>query len=1054
MFGALHTRSNYSFLQGASAAAALACEAQRQGHSALALTDVHGTYGMVDLHRACRLYKLHAVIGAEITINDANLVLIAMDRAGYASMCRLLSHAHDTSRLSPQANLQALAMLEPSVAVLTGGREGRAVRLAEERERTNLAEWLEALRSVVTGPLYVELNDYDRPRWRGTLECLANAAKHANLPCVIGGDVRHARANDYKLYDAMTCIRLGISVFDHHPERPVNDAQCLHSESRLRSRIPFPDAFINTSELLERCSVNLVSEEILPPHARLHPGANAGITLRERCTAALPTRYAHTPLASRAQQQLDHELDVIIDLNLADFFLVVQEVTAEAQRRGIRYSGRGSAANSIVSYLLGITAVCPLRHNLLFERFLHRGRKGTPDIDVDFDSDRRGEIIAWMEERFGHDHTAMTATLITYRLRMALRDSAKALGWPHDVAIRLSKSVPGYSNHPVSHYATTIRSALNNAPLAQTLIELAEQLEHAPRHLGQHSGGMILSQCPLWTHTPVQRSANGVTVVQFDKDDVEALGLVKFDVLGLRMLACISEAVENIALATGERIDIDACGEDDPNVYAMMREGRTLGVFQIESQGQMHLLAQHQPECFGDLITEVALFRPGPLQGGMVHPYIRRRRGLEPVQHLHPHLENILADTLGIILFQEQVLEIAHRFAGMPLDQADDFRVLVSKNRDHAAMEAMRDVFIAGAMARGVEYADAEIVYTKVSHFVGYGFCRSHAAAFARIVYQSAWLKLYHPAAYMAAFMQHRPGFYNLMTLEEESRRCGVPILLPDIASSGLRYSVEPLADGRLAIRKPITSVEHCSPETARKIVWARSQSPFASVEDIYRRCTIPRDALDALALSGSMDALAGSSRTALWQLGVVARRAQRLQASQPSLFDLPLVDEADIPRLPPLRAQERLAYDYRSHGSARVHPMTLYRRTLNDLEVRTIETAFRMPIAENLKPWELPEITISGIVILRQAPPTAKGVLFVTLEDETGFVQCVAPPHIRERFGAELRQAALVVRARIHAKAQWRGLSILDVHVLSNVIGGYAGHLSMAGGRDLLVLQ
>jgi error-prone DNA polymerase len=426
---------------------------------------------------------------------------------------------------------------------------------------------------------------------------------------------------------------------------------------------------------------------------------------------------------------------------------------------------------------------------------------------------------------------------------------------------------------------------------------------------------------------------------------------------------------------------------------------------------------------------------------------------LEPVTHLHPYLQEILGDTLGIILFQEQVLEIAHRFAGMPLDEADDFRALVSKNRDRTAMEAMRKRFVQGAMANGVSYNDATVVYEKVSHFVGYGFCRSHAAAFAQIVYQSAWLKLYYPAAYFAAFMQHRPGFYTLMTLEEEARRCGVAILMPDIASSGLRYHVEHTQKGQLAIRKPLTSVRHCSTKVAQNILWARAEQPFTSVEDVYVRSGAPYDALEGLAISGALDGLSKNSRTALWELGVVARRHTYEHTAQCSLFDIPLVDSEDIPQLPPMKAQERLAYDYQSHGSARVHPMTLYRRTLNDMEIRTIETVFRIQVNEAINSSSLLTITIAGIVILRQAPPTANGVMFITLEDETGFVQCVAPPHIRDRYTNELRQSALVVRARIHGKSQWRGLMLHDVRILGNVIGGYAGHVSMYGGRDTHVV-
>lgn len=1059
MFGSLHTRSHYSFLSGASSPDELARQAAALGHHMLCLTDVHGVYGAVRHQRACHQVGLRPLIGCEIIVDGMPLVLIARNMSGYGRIGKMLTMAHQ-DREHPQLELDVLRMCGQDVAVLTGGHDGRAWQLAAAGKERDLCSWLERLRNVVPGHVHIELVHQQRPRDSAVAAILVRMGHAMDLPCVIGGDVRYATRDAYASYDAAICIREGITIFDHHAARPVNDEQCLRSEALMWQLLPYDEAFAATSALAHCCSFDIIPEHITPPSARLPEGTQPTDVLRSLVETAFVRRYAgDAERCDQARRQVEHELHVISDLGLADFFLVVKEVVDEAQRRSIRHSGRGSAANSIVAYLLGITGVCPLRHHLLFERFLHRGRKGTPDIDVDFDSERREEIIAWMEERFGMEQTAMTATIITYRARMAVRDAAKVLGWPMDTVHAMSKSIPGYTNKPIVEYRENIERITGGAPIVSTLLDIVTKIEGRPRHLGQHSGGMILSHRPLWQLTPIQISANGVHVVQFDKDDVEAMGLVKFDVLGLRMLACIAEAIELIQRREGVDIDIDELPLDDDNVFAMMREGCTLGVFQIESQGQMHLLAQHQPECFDDLVTEVALFRPGPLQGGMVHPYIRRRRGIEPITYMHPDLEPILHDTLGIILFQEQVLEIAHRFAGMSLDDADDFRSLVSKQRDRQAMAAMKDRFIDGAMHRGVDRQSAELVYEKVSHFVGYGFCRSHAAAFAKIVYQSAWLKHYHPACYMAAFMQHRPGFYNLMTLEEEARRCGVPVKMPDIAISGLRYDVEQDADGVLRIQKPLTSIANCSVDVMRSVVWERAHRPFSSVEDVWLRTSLPSDVMESMALSGAMDALAGSSRRALWEVGVIRRRMERYRRD-PALFDRPIVMEEDVPMLPPLRAQERLAYDYRTHGAARLHPMTLYRRAMNDLEVRTIETCMRMgALAEDIKDGRRRndtgvDIIVAGIVILRQSPPTAKGVLFVTLEDETGFVQCVVQPAERQQFAEALRHAALIVKGRLHAVNKWRGLLIRDVRILTNVIGGYYGHPAMYGGTDQMELS
>lgn len=994
-------------------------------------------YGAVRLQKACKKFGLKPLIGCTLQVDDVVISVVARNQDGYASMNRLLTHLHN-AEVPILANweyvqtLQHCVVLFPTILPITLHSSCRYV---------------------------VALDAQRKPGETRMNRLLNQRAQQAGLDVCIAPDVRYAYPEAYRTYDVLTCTRLGITVFDPHIERPVNDQQHLKSESELRCLLPYSKAFETTHHIINECSFDLLPGYVTPPAAKLPPNINANDALAEACINALPKRYAAAAtetLRAKVKKLLSHELSVIADLGLSDFFLVVQEIVHEARRRGIRCSGRGSAANSIVAYLLGITHVCPIQHNLLFERFLHKGRKGTPDIDVDFDSDRRHEIIEWMERRFGREQTAMTATIITYRARMAVRDAAKALGWPMDIINKMTKAIPGYTNRPLHEYYTDLAAIVGDAPLLQTMVDIATDLLNRPRHLGLHSGGMILSAKPLTMFTPLQRSANGVGVVQFDKDDIEAMGLVKFDVLGLRMLACISEAVELIKNNTSDEQHprqlevLEHPVYNDPHVMDLIRSGRTLGLFQIESQGQMHLLAQHQPECFNDLITEVALFRPGPLQGGMVHPYIRRRRGEEPVTYLHPLLEPILEDTLGIVLYQEQVLEIAHHFAGMPLEVADDFRALISKNRDAQEMASMREGFVKGAVARGVEESVAIRVYETVSHFVGYGFCRSHAAAFARIVYQSAWLKTYYPAAYLAAFMQHRPGFYNLMTLEEEARRFKVPVLLPDINISGVRYNIEKNSSGVWCIRKPLTSITNVTTDIAQAIVWERASGAFSSIEDVWIRTKLNANILDSLALSGACDSIEGNARKGLWKSGILSMRTATADEANTSLqFVIPADSRMltptidDVPELPPIRAQERLAYDYTTHGAARVHPMTLYRRALNSLDI--------LPIASlrTFSPVHHTTIRTAGIVILRQSPPTAHGVLFITIEDETGFVQCVVEPNEREYFRDVLRNAALVVRGVVYARGNWRGIVIRDVTVLHNVIGGYHGHPAMYGGTD-----
>lgn len=1044
----LHTRSWFSFLRGGSSPESLVARAAWLGMPALALTDVNGLYGAVRFQKACRHFGLRSIIGTEVEVDGSPLVFLARSSTGYGNLCQLLTRAHLASREEPSISLDDLEGFSGDLICLSGGRGSRLYQHIHRGERREAERWIDRLRSIFKGRFHVELLHNLLPGDSGRAERLRELARRMKVGVVIGGAGLYAARDDYRRYDLLTCIRLGVKVYDRHPDRPVNAEAHLRGERTLGRLLPWPEAFRGTEEIAGECDVDLLPGRITPPGAQLPEGTTPRDLLIELCVDSLLERYGATG-REKALAQFRRELEVIGKLELEEYFLVVHEVVEEARRRGIRCAGRGSAANSIVAYLLGITGVDPLAHNLLFERFLHGGRKGTPDIDVDFDSERRGDVIAWMEQRFGLSQTAMTATVTEYGLRMALRETAKALGWPAPTIDRLTLAVPSDRPGNVRLYRDRLVAVVGRSALCDTLVASVASLDGCPRHLGLHSGGMILSRRPLWHFTPIQISANGVKEVQFNKDDVEVLGLVKLDVLGLRMLATLSEAVELAERHEGGCL-VDDVSLDDANVYEMIRAGRTLGLFQIESQGQMHMIAQLQPRNFDDLIAEIALFRPGPLQSGMVHPYLRRRRGLEAATCEHPDLEPVLGDTYGVVLFQEQVLDIAHRFAGMSLEEADTFRTLMSKYRDRAEMEEMRERFVSGAAGRGVPVEAANSVFDTISNFVGYGFCRSHAAAFARTVYQSAWLKHYHPASFMAAVMQQRPGMYNLTTLEHEARRLGTPILLPDINRSGPRYDLERMENGRLAIRKPLTSVTAISSEVAARIVLERMRSPFTSIEDLYCRLELDRGALEWLARAGALDRLAGSSRRALWMVGVLARRLGPAGADRPlSLFDLPAIEEDDMPPLPPLEEIERLRWDYLSQGAARRHPMTLVRRAMNDLEVRTIETCYRLGTGGGVSPVN---IYVSGIVILRQMPPTARGTMFITIEDETGYVQVVVRQADRERLGDLLTRSALIVRGALHHHGpHWRGLMLIDAWDLTGTLGGYAGYPSAYGGTDRL---
>ncbi|HWG85078.1 MAG TPA: DNA polymerase III subunit alpha, partial [Deinococcales bacterium] len=732
--------------------------------------------------------------------------------------------------------------------------------------------------------------------------------------------------------------------------------------------------------------------------------------LRHLCQAGLRERYRGKD-AAPAEAQLQRELAVIEGLDLSDFFLVVHEVVHFARSRGIRCAGRGSAANSIVAYVLGITAVDPIEHKLLFERFLHAGRKGTPDIDVDFDTSRRDEVIEWMESRFGGEHTAMTANVNTYQARSAVRDVAKALGWPLPVVDEMTR-VLGYYGRcgRVGENRKELESVVGPSPLLDVLIAAVERLDGCPRHLSLHSGGMLLTRHELWRHTPTRLSANGVKQAVFDKEDVELMGLVKLDVLGLRSLAAVSAAAELHEAATGEKLPLDNLSLDDPYVYEMICQGETLALFQVESPGQMALIARHQPRNFQELVAEIALLRPGPLQGGVVHPFVRRARGLDPVTFPHPCLEDVLADTFGIILYQEQVLEVAHKFAGLSLEESDEFRRLMSKWRDPGEMGGMRDRFVRGALRAhpDLDEETAERVFFQVSQFVGYGFPRSHAAAFARTVYQTAWLKRYHPAAYMAAVMEHHPGMYPRQSLLTEARRHGVQVLGPSLERSGRRYSLEE-HHGKLAIRMPLTAVNGVAAGDADVLLLERAARPFADADDLYRRAVVSRDVL--------------------WQLGVLERKLGAPGLEAPPLLDAPALEEPDLARLAALTPEEAAAWDVRAAGaSAGPHPVSIRRAALDHCGVTPIGrvTADRV-------------VSVAGHVIARQRPGTAHGIVFITLEDETGRIQCIAYPQVWEKLKTTLKMNALILTGKVTRERQWRGLMIQHARHLS-AVGGVAG--------------
>ncbi|HLV12520.1 MAG TPA: DNA polymerase III subunit alpha, partial [Trueperaceae bacterium] len=666
----LVTHSYFSFGAGTASPTSLVRRAAELGYRYVGLTDDLNVTGGVELFQAAHEHGLKALIGATVPVRVEDdvypLVLIAASREGYGTLCRLVTLAHE--REERDVPFPVLLAHAHDLVLLTGGRDGLPSRLLARRRVGELEGLLRQLKGAFGDRLYVQLF-HDRYRWdQRRARVLRRLAQSLSLPVVAAPEVRYLEPDDYRLYDAMVCGRLGVSVQEPHPKRPQNACQHLPSPDEVMERLPFPEAALNADWVAERCHFELLPERLVPPKARVPDGRSAEEHIVERCYAALLERYEGEALAT-ARQRLEKELATIRALGLADFFLVAAEVTDYCRQRGILAAGRGSAAASIVCYLLGVTQADPLKHDLLFERFLHTGKTSMPDVDIDISSARRDEVLAWVEERFGATTEAMVCNKITYRLPLAVQDVGRALGLPPELRNRLTKALGrdfrGLRPASVAKAEVALREVLGDAPVADVFVDLLARMERGHvRHIAPHSGGVVLSRDPLTHYSPLERSSGGIKLLQLDKDDAEAMGLIKLDLLGLRMLSALERAREEVFRLEGVWLDL-ADLPDDERVWDLISEGATLGLFQVESPSQQHTSRVMRSRSLKDLAHQIALIRPGPIQSGTVHPYLRRRQGLEPVTYWHPSLEPVLAKSYGVLLFQEDVLRIAVHFAGM-----------------------------------------------------------------------------------------------------------------------------------------------------------------------------------------------------------------------------------------------------------------------------------------------------------------------------------------------------------------------------------------------------
>ncbi|CAN5238130.1 error-prone DNA polymerase [soil metagenome] len=1024
----LHTHSHYSFLDGASSVEALVDAAAAQGQDALALTDTHGLYGAVRFWNAARERGIKPVFGCELELLDlCPVVLLARDRSGWTSLCRILSAAQLAGeKTKPRATFDLLERDSDGLFALVATED--PVTLAQ-------------LQAVFGAGLYMELVDGWGPDDPARCDRLAALAAEHDVRTVVTNDVRYARPEGRRLHDVMRCIDLGTTLDDAGELLSRNGERWLKSEDELRVRLGrHAEAFVNARAIADACDVDLDFGHQRLPGFPAPDGYTAFSFLYALCQDGARAKYGQiTPAVSR---QLAHELDVIHGCGLAEFFLINLDIVRFCNERRIPAQGRGSAADSIVAYVLDITKVDPIAHDLLFERFLTEDSHTLPDIDLDIATNDREEVIQYVYRKYGERYAAMVCNVVTYRARSASREVAKALGFRAETIDRIARAIdqrvvdprghaPAAGHHP--HYGGV--GLTEPRPVADTLEELAGLMDDrererfplfreitlaiadAPRHLSIHNGGMLITALPLVDTVPIERATMpGRNVVQLDKRDIEDLGLVKMDLLGLRTLSLVKDAIAMIDDEHGVRLDLGTLALEDPAVYDLLCEVDTIGVFQVESRAQAQALPRVRPSCFADIVVEVAIIRPGPLQGNMVNPYIRRRQGREAVTYSHPSLEPILKETLGVILFQEQILKVAMAVAGFSAAAADKLRRAMSRARSAEDMERLRAPFLEGALRSGLEAGTAHHIFDQIAAFAEFGFCKSHAAAFALTAYHTAHLKLYYPAEFTVALLNNQPmGFYSPAVIAGDAKRHGIRVLPVDVNRSLAKAVIEegeaadefPDRSGTIArrracrshhVRLGLTSVRGLGEAEAEALVAERERSgAFRSFDDLARRAALKEEALRNLALVGAFDALGEPRRSLLWR----AREAHRASPAftRPALA-FPTVTP---PALPALSEAERTALDYRITGiPTGPQVMRFYRE---ELAARGVVTSLEITALRDGS-----RVRVAGAVVVKQHPGTAKGHVFLSLEEEAGLTNIIIRPATYRTYKRVLDVRAAVV--------------------------------------------
>ncbi|TXL61216.1 error-prone DNA polymerase [Aeromicrobium terrae] len=1040
-YAELHCHTSYSFLDGASSPESLVEEAVRLGLTALAVTDHDGFYGSVRFAEAAQEYpSLSTVHGAELSLGltapqqgvadpeGSHLLVLARGVEGYHRLAAAITEAQlrGDEKGKPEYVLEEVAEQgRDHWTVLTGCRKGLVRQALAAGGRSDAARALDRLVELFgRDAVVVELTDHGHPGDGVVNDVLAELAAEHGLPTVATNNVHFARPADRKLAQAVAAVRARRSLAELDGWLPASGSAFLRSGAEMSERFArYPGAVERSVEIASEIAFNLRKASPRLPKQQVPPGHTPMSWLRELVRRGADELYASN--REEAERRLQKELAVIEEKDFPGYFLIVHDIVAFARSQGILCQGRGSAANSAVCYALRITAVDSIKYDLPFERFLSATRDEEPDIDVDFDSDRREEVIQWVYRTYGRHNAAQVANVISYQPKSAVRDMAKALGYSVGQQDAWSKSIESW--HTISPDA--------ERPVPAAVVDLANGLLKAPRHLGIHSGGMVLTERPVGEVVPIERGRmEGRTVVQWDKDDCAWMGLVKFDLLGLGMLGAIQHTFDLVAEHLDEPWTLATIPKEEAGVYDMLCRADSIGVFQVESRAQIGTLPRLQPRRFYDLVIEIALIRPGPIQGGAVHPYIRRAMGQDPVTYQHPALKPVLEKTLGVPLFQEQLMQIAMAVGGCTGDEADLLRRAMGSKRGVERIERLRETLYAGMADHGITGDLADDIYDRIQAFANFGFAESHAISFGLIVYASSWLKLHYPGAFLAALLRSQPmGFYSPQSLTADARLHGVRTLRPDITRSGVHADLEPLddeepggldsclepeqppvppfdlettpdptlthrRDAAFGVRLGLTEVQGIGAADAERVVAARAEAPFADMADVVRRTGLSVGQMEALATAGAFDAFGISRRQALWNAGYTDA-PDRLSGT---------AVQAPPPTLPGMSDIETTLADlWATRISPDEHPMEHLRELLREQGV--------LSVADTATHEADRRVRVAGLVTHRQRPYTAGGVTFLNLEDETGMLNVVVFDAVWQRNRRVARNAAgLVIRGQL----------------------------------------